>query len=423
VSSGPIRSLPAVTFVLGMLVTSVAHADFKRDYGRALKDLRNGETVRAIELLDSAIADNASSAERVRIYGMRFEPYLPHYYLGKAHATAGDCTSASAAFAEAARQGIIAGTELANDFAQARLQCQGTAEDLDSLAQEASDARSGLQQTLNRMRNFAADQTAQSFTRSDTTWNQTIQAAEQAESEFDGLLRYAQQQSDSDAIRNLTKQTITLSGSLDQVLQNAQSQLKALAEQARSDEVEKSASERRQLIQTIASVRSSPGNPSGNPAIEQQRSALNELVARAENLSRTASLAQIQQLNRDISSGLRRYRSSLQEFEAEQQALANKAPPEALLLLARDYFGGDYQQVVRQAQPDRFDDIRFQIQALLFRASAQYNLHALSAAGDDGLLRAARTDILSIKQLDTSFAPYLAAFSPRFVALFEQTSL
>lgn len=415
-------SLRNLIALVALLMSTVVQADFKRDYGRALKDLQNGDTTRAIELLSSAIADNPESAERVRIYGMRFEPYLPHYYLGKAHAQAGDCTAASAAYAEAARQGVIDGTDLAADFTRSRAECAGSAEDLNSLAGDARDARSRLQQALERMRRFAADQSAQSFTGSDSTWKQTIDAAQRAEAEFDQLLSYAQQQSDAEAIRNLTAQTQTLTDSLGQVLANTQSQLAALAQQARSDEVEKTAAERRQLIQTIASVRSAPSSPTGNAAIEQQRSALNALVSRAENLSSSATLAQIQQLNRDISSGLRRYRSSLQEFQAEQQARASKAPPEPLLLLARGYFAGEYEQVVRQARPDQFDDTRHRIQALLFRAAAQYTLHALSPAGDDALLRAARADILQIKQLDARFTPYLTAFSPRFVALFEQTS-
>ena len=99
--------LTSVTTLALLLAAQEAVADFKQDYGRGKRAFEKGDYAAAIEDLEKAIADNPESQEKVRIYGMRFEPYLPHFYLGAAKFATGDCNGAVAAWNEAISQGLV----------------------------------------------------------------------------------------------------------------------------------------------------------------------------------------------------------------------------------------------------------------------------------------------------------------------------
>ncbi len=415
------HSLRIILLTLCLTLSTVSHADFKRDYGRALKDIQNGDHQRAIDLLNQAILDNAQSAERVRIYGMRFEPYLPHYYLGTAYQAIGDCTAAVAAFDESLRLGVIQNTDQVQILNQNRDQCLSEVVDYSALAAEARQARSGLNTILDEIDAFSRQSDAQRVLGGNSNWGSTVSNARRADSEFDQLLAYAEQQNDADGIRNLTSQTQTLTSSLEQILQNSRSQLAALQQQDQENMAERLAAERRQIIQTVASIRALPDNGVTDPQINSLRTELDNLVGQADRLNESSSLNEVQRLNRSLSGSLRSYRSSLQEYNARQQAIARKTPPGELKRLADTYFSGDYAGVARQAQPESFDDSRHRIQALLFRAAAQYNLSQLDESGVSQQIERARADIRQIKQIDAGFTPYIAAFSPKFVDLFEST--
>jgi hypothetical protein len=99
--------LPRLVFILSMLCASQLPADYKRDYGSGVKAYNSGEFVLATTDLEKAITENPVAEEKVRIYGMRFEPYMPHYFLGAARHATGDCAGAVDAWAESVRQGVI----------------------------------------------------------------------------------------------------------------------------------------------------------------------------------------------------------------------------------------------------------------------------------------------------------------------------
>ena len=101
--------------------------------------------------------------------------------------------------------------------------------------------------------------------------------------------------------------------------------------------------------------------------------------------------------------------------------MALRKPPESLNAIAVAYFSGDYQQAATISDPAKYSKQRERIQAHLFRAAARYNLYVLDGEQESQMLRDAEQDIRSIKRLDRAFSPYLAAFSPRFLTLFEKT--
>lgn len=103
------RRLPGGLLALVLLAPVPAHADYKDSYGRGLNAVKDGKWSEARALMQEAMADNATPAARVRLYGTRFEAYVPQYYLGLAAYKLGDCSTALAQWKDGASQAIVAG--------------------------------------------------------------------------------------------------------------------------------------------------------------------------------------------------------------------------------------------------------------------------------------------------------------------------
>src|SRR5438445_526399 len=91
-----------------LAVSLAAYADYKDSYGKGLEAYKAGRYADARQLLLAAIAEHPEPAARVRLYGTRFEPYLPQHYLGLISAAQGDCAGAQAAWAMAENAQTVA---------------------------------------------------------------------------------------------------------------------------------------------------------------------------------------------------------------------------------------------------------------------------------------------------------------------------
>lgn len=92
----PAGSLRACLAVAALAVASLAHADYKDNYALGLKAYNDGDYPKARELMQQALAEHPEPAARIRLYGQRWEAYLPQYYLGMVAFKQGDCASALA---------------------------------------------------------------------------------------------------------------------------------------------------------------------------------------------------------------------------------------------------------------------------------------------------------------------------------------
>jgi hypothetical protein len=90
------------------LVPLTVYADYKQDYGHALEAYKSGNFAEAQRLFAQAAAEHPEPAERTKLYGMRFEPYLPQHYLGLIAAQSGDCGRARAQWGAAGNADIVA---------------------------------------------------------------------------------------------------------------------------------------------------------------------------------------------------------------------------------------------------------------------------------------------------------------------------
>lgn len=101
----PAGRLRACLAVAALCVATLAHADYKDNYALGLKAYNDGDYAKARELMQQALAEHAEPAARIRLYGQRWEPYLPQYYLGMVAFKQGDCAAALAQWnAPASRQ-------------------------------------------------------------------------------------------------------------------------------------------------------------------------------------------------------------------------------------------------------------------------------------------------------------------------------
>jgi hypothetical protein len=95
--------------VLGALcAATLAHADYKDNYALGLKAYNDGDYAKARELMQQAFAEHAEPAARVRLYGQRWEPYLPQYYLGMVAFKQGDCATALTQWNAPANKQVVA---------------------------------------------------------------------------------------------------------------------------------------------------------------------------------------------------------------------------------------------------------------------------------------------------------------------------
>jgi len=84
----------AGVLALALLAAAPAHADFKRSYAKGL-DAAAGEKWDEVEArMKEALAEESRPQANVKLYGMRFETYVPQYYLGLVAARRGDCNAA-----------------------------------------------------------------------------------------------------------------------------------------------------------------------------------------------------------------------------------------------------------------------------------------------------------------------------------------
>jgi tetratricopeptide (TPR) repeat protein len=101
----------AVSLLVG-LCAAPALADYRDDFANGVIALERGDYAEAIRLLGSAAKENSKeSTQTVKLYGMRYTEYAPHFFLGIAYSKSGDCVNAIQELQESARQGIAQGKD------------------------------------------------------------------------------------------------------------------------------------------------------------------------------------------------------------------------------------------------------------------------------------------------------------------------
>lgn len=86
-----------------------AQANFREAYARGKEAAANSRWPEVEARMREAIAAEPTPQARVRIYGMRFEPYVPQYFLGLAAYQQGNCAEAQRQWSHGPTAAILAG--------------------------------------------------------------------------------------------------------------------------------------------------------------------------------------------------------------------------------------------------------------------------------------------------------------------------
>jgi tetratricopeptide (TPR) repeat protein len=108
----PGRWIPSIyrTVAVSLIVlctVSTSAAEWYKDYEAGLDHIKKGRVAEAIPRLQAAIAQKNQEGLNIKFYGMKFDDYLPHYYLGKAYFLQKNYTSALKEFDISNSQGEI----------------------------------------------------------------------------------------------------------------------------------------------------------------------------------------------------------------------------------------------------------------------------------------------------------------------------
>ncbi len=106
------RSAARALLVLAALTGAAqvgAQANFRESYARGKEAAANSRWSEVEARMREAIAAEPNPQARVRIYGMRFEPYVPQYFLGLAAYRQGNCAEAQKQWSHGPTAAILGG--------------------------------------------------------------------------------------------------------------------------------------------------------------------------------------------------------------------------------------------------------------------------------------------------------------------------
>lgn len=357
------RSLlaPAALSLLALPgVARQASADYKDSYKQGVEAVEKSKWADAARLMQEAIASKPTEGETIRFYGQRFEPYLPHFYLGLALFNTGDCPGALRSWATSEGQGAVRKTEQYRTLVKDKGACEAKpapkptpppplpGPDPAAVAQATQAAEAALKRADDAMRAATAlssDPVLVPLWGQDAALGPTQERAREALASARAKLEAARRKPD-----------IGLLGEAREAADRAAQQL---------DGVTSYATRKRAEPAPAPKPTPSPAGPTPSPT---------------------------------------------------------RAPaPDELRAGARAFFAAQYPQTVALLAGADALPGRAGAQGLMLRAAARHALYLIGGEKDPSLLASAQADARASKRLDPQAGPDPQAFSPRFVELFKQS--
>lgn len=336
-------------------------ADYKESYRKGMEAKDRGNWAEVARLMRQAAAEQPKEGESVKIYGMRFETYLPSYYLGLALFNTGDCDGAVTAWQASVGSGAV--------------------------------QKTGEFKTLNRHKATCETRMAQARPQGKAptpAGPDPAVIAEAVKAAEAGIAQAEQQAAGVSALQSDPALSGAWSG--DAALGGAQKTAADLLATARA---------------RLESGRRKPDLGE----IQQAQ----EMAARADQ--------QFEGLHRVASARRDAARAAQAKPSAAPPTLAatpsRTGPPPELLRAASAYFAGNYREAAAVLSTVSYPGGRAAAQAMLLRAAARHALFVLSGEQDQALATSARADVKACRGYDAGFAPDTRFFSPRFTDFFK----
>jgi tetratricopeptide (TPR) repeat protein len=355
---------PAILLFLLLLAAAEAHADYKDSYRKGMEALDRKRWDEVARYMREAIGENPTEGERIKLYGLRFETYLPHFYLGAAYLNLGNCDSATKSFETSRSQGAIRNHPKWPELLDGMKSCEGSAP-----APKPPPTTTTLTTTTTTKPGPDAAQVAQA-----------VQSAEGAVSAAEEAGR---------AVAQLA----------------ADPRLSPIW--SREPDLGRAEAEGRETLAT-ARAKLDAGRRSSDLALLGE--AREQATRAKERLERVRPAAE-------------RRRESLQPTPMTPSTTLKAAPsegvtPSDLMAGAQAYFAGRYEEAVRLLEPAVGLKGRAGVQARLLRAAGRYALFRAGGEKDVVLRRQAADDVAASRRADPSLVPDSAAFSPQFLDFF-----
>lgn len=346
-------------------VGSNAWAEYRESYRKGLEAMEKGQWPETLRRMREAAAEQPFEGERIKIYGVRFENYLPHYYVGLALFHARDCEGALKAWQTSEGQGAVRKTEQYKTLVKEKQTCETR------MAQERSSPPPVAKPAGPDPAAVAA-------------------AAQRVEGQLQGTSETAR------TVATIAKEP-AFAGvwADDPSLGGAEREAAGLLAAARS---KLEAGRRDSDLAALAQA--------------------GELASRAT--LQFEAVRQVATVRRETTRAGASQKKAVDDLAKSTAASGRENPPPPELVTAAVlFFSGQYEATVKVLGALQRPSGRAGAQGLLLRAAAHHALYLVGGEKNAGLLEAAQNDVLSCRRLDPRFTPHPQFFSPRFREFFQ----
>jgi hypothetical protein len=373
------RSRLAVAAIATLLAVGAEAAS--DSYAKGLEAMDARRWADAVRLMREAIADKPEEGGRIRLYGMNFVDYLPHFQLGLALYNSGDCAGAVAAWGASESQGAI----------------QKNGKLFEALTESRKDCQTRV----------AAKPTPEPPKRPDPAEvRRALAAAESAVTAAGAAADRLQEQQRDPALAG--------GWSDDPALGRAQSGAQDRLRRARAElDSGKSASDLTRLAE--ARKLAADAQTAFDGALE---------AARRKRVARAADPTPAPRRPTPAPATPTPVMPTPAPTATPERAATAPTPPgpppPALRSAATAFLAGRYQEAV-VVDPEQLPVGPPRAHGLLFRSAALYALYLLDGSRDLALLERAQQDVRACRQTAADLTPDERAFSPRYREFFQAT--
>ena len=405
-----IATLTAITFAIAL----PASADYKQAFREGVRAFEKKQWSVVVANMNSAIAQQPRSAERINISGGWNEPYTPHYFLAAALANLGQCDDAATEFRNA---GGIPGGEKYKAIVELKcgikLQSGPTPAELEA-ARKQEEARKAAEAKKQEDAKAEAARVAEE--------NRKAEAARVAEENRKAeAARVAEENRKAEAAR-LEAARVAEENRKAEEARKAEDARKAdeakkaedarLAEQAKAAEAARLAEAKTALNSRIRDANGHLSTAAmGTPKTRAALSAAMKTASAAA--ARNASLA-------DIAAA----KSSLDRMITTivGEGVQGGGEDDRLIAAVKAYLRGNYNDTITGLTSANFSNAVLKGQAALFRAAAQYALFAMNGRKDENVAQQIAADLAQYRSAQPGAKPDPRVFSPAFRAFVDQTA-
>lgn len=364
----------AVLALVALLVAAHASADYRDSFRRGIEALDRRDWAVAASLMRQARQEHPEEGERIRIVGMRFEVYLPAYYLGFALFQSGDCAGALEALDASAAQGAVSRT--------------GEVVRLESMRNECRPKVAALEPPPTPV--VAPTRPSgppPGFVEAQRRCEEELRSATEAANALAALRRNPE-------FAPVWRSVPELSSRADQAslaLSAARGRFEAARGKADLREVEAAGAQATAAQREIAAIRA-------------------EVEARRAEVRGTKPVMVAEQPTARP--------SPAPTAPAAPTPAGTVTAPAEVRAASRSFLAGDYRATLATLSGASFSDARASAVAALLRSAAGYALYLAGGRTDSGLLARASADAALCRRLAPSLAPDRRAFSPAFAEFY-----